>query len=237
MMPRSLSLLVPALFSITYALAAEWGDIEGRIEFAWYTEDVRALRGIVASLEGEGRDDPMRAYYLGLGEYRIALLARGRDEPGARAAAEACIDHLAVANEVRRDFADALALQAACEHLVIGMKAWKAPLLAPRKASQIERARALEPRNPRVMLLAALGRDDGGEVRAQLQKAVAAFEAERQGIAPTPGWGAPDAYVQLARSELARGGGGEARSALERALLLAPDFEAAKRMLATFTAN
>ena len=32
------------------AIAAEWNDVEGRIEFAWYTEDLRALRTVIATL-------------------------------------------------------------------------------------------------------------------------------------------------------------------------------------------
>ena len=237
MFRRSLPVIVPILFSCAPLAAAEWGDIEGRIEYAWYTEDVRALRGVVASLEVGARDDALRAYYLGLGEYRVALLARGHDDGAARAAAEACIDHLDAANAARRDFADALALQSACQSLVMDMKAWKVPLLAPRRTAQLERARMLEPRNPRVLLLAALAEGERDRDIGRLQKAVDAFETERQGVAPTPAWGAPDAYLQLARGELVRGDGAAARNALERALLLAPDFGGARRLLATITAG
>ncbi len=66
---------------------------------------------------------------------------------------------------------------------------------------------------------------------------MAAFETERQDVAPLPAWGAPEGYLQLARAALQRGDAVAARSALERALLLAPEFAAAKRLLATLTAS
>lgn len=235
-MSRSLSVVLSLLFAAAPVAAAEWSDVEGRIQYAWYTEDSRALRAVVTSLEG-GPDGDLRAYYLGFGEYRLALLASGHDREAAKAASEACVDRLRAANEARKDFADAIALQAACQALVTSLKAWKAPLLAPRSASQFKRAHALAPRNPRVLLLEALADDNRERALAGIEKAVAAFEAERQRVAPTPGWGAPDAYLQLARSQLDRGDAAAARSALERALLLAPDFELAKRLMATITAS
>ena len=144
MIRRSLSVVVPLLFAAGIVMAVEWSDVEGRIQYAWYTEDTRALRGVLASLEGGVSDDPLQAYYLGFGQYRLALLGLGRAREAAAKAAENCVDHLAAANEARRDFADALALQAACQGLVASLKAWKAPLLAPRSASQLERALAGE---------------------------------------------------------------------------------------------
>ena len=59
---------------------------------------------------------------------------------------------------------------------------------------------------------------DGTGVRAvaTLQKAVAQFEEERRTVATMPSWGAPEAYLQLARRQLDQGDGAAARSALER---------------------
>ena len=235
MIHRSLSALVLLLFAANTVLAAQWSDVEGRIQFAWYTEDARALGGVLASLEGGANDDPMQAYYLGLGEYRLALLGLGRDQKAAREAAESCIDHLESVNGARRDFADALALQAACQELVASLKAWKMPLRAPGSVAQFGRALRLAPRNPRVLLLAALADSNDDRAYGKLRKAVAAFEEERQGAAALPAWGAPEAYLHLARRQLDRGDSTEARSTLEQALLLAPDFGQARRLMAAIT--
>ncbi|MGD9599044.1 MAG: hypothetical protein AB7G76_05535 [Steroidobacteraceae bacterium] len=223
------------------AFAAEWSDVEGRIEFAWYTEDLRALRGVIGTLpraDAAGdQDGALREYYLGLGYYRVALLTQARDKGSSRAAAEDCVGHLDRALDAHGDFADALGLQAACMKLLATLKPWKSPLLGARSGAQIERALALAPRNPRVLLFGAALDGDPGRAFATLGKAVAAFEAERQGVAPLPAWGAPEAYLQLARSAFGRGDAAAARSALERALLLSPEFTAARRLLATLTAG
>lgn len=235
MILRSLSVLVPLLFAADTVIAAQWSDVEARIQFAWYTEDARALGSVLASLEGGANDDPMQAYYLGLGEYRLALLGLGHDQKAAREAAESCVEHLESIDGVRKDFADALALQAACQELVASLRAWKVPLLAPGHMPQFGRALQLAPRNPRVLLLAALADSDGERAYGRLRKAVAAFEEERQGAATLPAWGAPEAYLHLARRQLDRGDSTVARSTLERALLLAPDFGQARRLMAEIT--
>ena len=237
-MSRRTSLAVLLLSCLpSLACAVEWGDIEGRLQYAWYTEDLRALRAVVASIGSGADDEALRAYYRGYGEYRIALLAQGRDEAAARSAAEACAGHLAAANSAHGSFADALALQATCQALVATLKVWKAPLLGPRSAAQLERAIELAPRNPRVLLFAALAERDGVRAVATLQKAVAQFEEERRTVATMPSWGAPEAYLQLARRQLDQGDGAAARGALERALLLAPGFGQARRLLATITSG
>lgn len=223
------------------AIAAEWNDVEGRIEFAWYTEDLRALRTVIATLpRGDSAstpDEALRDYYLGLGQYRVALLMQPRDKRSAKAAAEQCVVHLDRSLGGRGDFADALALQAACMKLLATLQPWKAPLLGPRSGAQAGRALALAPRNPRVLLVGAALDGDHERAFATLRRAVAAFETERQDVAPLPAWGAPEGYLQLARAALQRGDAVAARSALERALLLAPEFAAAKRLLATLTAS
>lgn len=218
-------------------LAADWPDVEARIQYAWYTADLRTLRGTLSTLAAQAGDDPLRDYYLGFGEYRVTLLAIETDRESARVAAEACIDHLARANDERRDFAEALALQARCQSLLAGLKPWKAPLLAPRSRLLAERALAVAPRNPRVLLLGALADKERGRALAALRRAIDAFEAERERVAATPSWGAPEAYLQLARAQIDNGDAAGARSALERALLLAPQFSAAQHLLATITAG
>ncbi|HNR21694.1 MAG TPA: hypothetical protein PKL49_01585 [Steroidobacteraceae bacterium] len=237
MIRRAAKLLLCATFAPAAALAADWADLEGRIQFAYFTEDVRSLRSTLASPANRTSTDALTDYYLGLGEYRVLLLSIDRDRDAAKRAAEACVDHLDAANGAQRDFADGLALQAACQSLLATLKPWKAPLLTPRSNTLFARAHMLAPRNPRVLLLEALADKDAGTAHGKLQAAVEAFEAERQRVAPIPSWGAAEAYAHLGRIDLERGDAVGARSELERALLLAPDFALARRLLATITAD
>ena len=69
--------------------------------------------------------------------------------------------------------------------------------------------------------------------RAPLQ--LSTFEVERQGVDRTPGWGAAETYAYLGRGYLEQGDVLAARDALERALLIAPDFALARRLLQKIT--
>jgi len=69
------------------------------------------------------------------------------------------------------------------------------------------------------------------------RRAVAAFETERAGPEGLPGWGAAEAYLLLGQDLLAHNDPVGARDALERALLLAPDYAQARRLMAKLIAG
>jgi tetratricopeptide (TPR) repeat protein len=222
-----------------------WLDIENRIEYGYFTEDLRALVDLATSLPPTEDSDALRGYYAGLVHYRLALLSASQDKVRASMSVDRCIANLDDSLKRQGDFPEALALQSVCMSLLVAMKPLRALLVSPKSTAQIERAIKLAPTNPRVLLLDALGDYDrhgafgGGKERviAKLQKAVSAFEAERQQVGPIPGWGAADAYTFLAGSYLDKGKPLEAREALERALLIAPEFALARRMLKRITSG
>jgi hypothetical protein len=238
-------LLLAAVFAMNGAVDAAtdtaWLDVEGRIQYAFYTEDARALADIADQLTNtEGDHEPLQDYYTGLANYRLATLLARRDKERARDAVEHCVDSLDAALKSQTDFAAALALQSACLRTLAVLKPWK-PLAAAKSAGQLERAVKLAPRDPRVLLLEALAKGEDAKLDeralAMLKKATAAFETERQGVERTPGWGAAEAYTYLGRGYLERGDVLQARDALERALLVAPDFAVAKRLLTKITSG
>src|SRR5256885_1931908 len=104
----------------------------------------------------------------------------------------------------------------------------------------IGRALGLAGRDPRVLFIDALSDYQlapelgGNKERAlvKLRRAVAAFELERAGTEQLPGWGAAEAYELLARDLLDHGEALGARDALEHALVLAPEFSQARRLMA-----
>jgi len=222
-----------------------WGDIESRIQYNFYTEDRRALENLADALSTSTSSDPLRRYYAALVNYRISLLTvSGRPEQ-AKAAVDHCVTDLDATLQARDDFADALALQAACLNLLKTFRTLRSPLLGSKSTHQLDKALLAAPRNPRVLLLDAVGEYDrpilhgGSRERAftKLQKAVAAFELERIGVEPVPGWGAADAYAFLARGYLEKGDAIAARGALEHALLLAPEYALARRLLTRITSG
>jgi hypothetical protein len=222
-----------------------WLDVESRIQYGYYTEDPRALAGVMELLAPAESDSAFKRYYAGLANYRLTQLTSARDKGRAKAAAEACVDNVDQALGIQKDFADALALESACLDVLAGLEAWRTPFAASKSGSQIEKARHLGPKNPRVLLLDAVevyerpkaSAADKDRALRGFQQAAAAFEAERQETEHVPGWGAAEAYVYLAKCQLDRGATLDARDALERALLIAPEFAEARRLMTKITSG
>lgn len=240
---RATVVLSLALVAAGNARAADvdWMDVEGRIQYGFYTEDARSLSDVVAQLSRpEEGEDPLRHYYIGLANYRLATLVATKDKSRARQAAARCVSRLDAAVSAKSDFAEGMALQSACLRTLGNLTPWK-PLAGPRSSGQMERAAKLAPKDPRVLLLQALDTDEDGRLDApaiaKLKKATAAFEAERKGAERTPGWGAAEAYARLGQGYLEQGDVLAARDALEHALLLAPDYALARRLMHKITGS
>jgi tetratricopeptide (TPR) repeat protein len=222
-----------------------WLDVESRIQYGYYTEDARSLRGVMELLAPSDTPDATKSYYAGLANYRLTQLTAASDRSRAKDSAQGCVSSLEKALEGRKDFPDALALQSVCLDRLASLEAWRAPFAESKSGSQIEKARHLAPKNPRVLFLDAVEQYERPKSTAAerdhalgvFKLAAAAFEAERQDTEHVPGWGAAEAYLYLAKCYLDRGAALEARDALERALLIAPEFAEARRLMAKFTSG
>jgi hypothetical protein len=223
-----------------------WLDVESRIQYGYYTEDARAFASVLELLAPAESESASKRYYAGLANYRLTQLSAARDKGRAKVTAEACVDNLEQAVKLQQapqDGADALALESACLDLLAGLEAWRAPFAASKSGSLIEKARHADPKNPRVLLLDAVevyerpksSAADKDRALRGFKQAIAAFEAERRGSEHVPGWGAAEAYVYLAKCQLDRGATLDARDALERALLIAPEFAEARRLMTKIT--
>jgi tetratricopeptide (TPR) repeat protein len=216
-------------------------DLESRIQYSYYTEDLHALQNLVDSLQGDTQTDAFHGYYVGLASYRLALLYAERAPDKAKSLFERCVSGLDESLKARPEFAEALALQAACLHRVGALASLAVPLSGHRSGSEMRRALELAPKNPRVLLLEAVEvqtrpqTSQRDNTLATLQQSVAAFETERTGPETLPSWGEAEAYAYLARGYLAQGDAIAARGALEHALLIAPDFALAHRLMKRIT--
>ncbi len=243
-----LRLMLVILLGLTrWAAAADtdWRDLESRIQYAWYTEDARDLAGQEASLSALPAPDALRSYYLALIQLHEAQLALVRtpgsaapDVAAADRAAAGCIRSADTALESQPTDAPLLALQSLCMDIRSRARSVAVPFAGSRSRAQMQRALQSAPQDPRVRLLAAQLSYEAArstQERAQLlvsfQSAVDAFELERQGLERIPSWGAAEAWQGLAQVYLDRGDAIAARSALEQALLLVPDYKSAHRLL------
>lgn len=220
--------------------------IESRIEGGYFRQDAAALRALAVTLSTHelrvangAPDEKWRDYYSALLAYRLALLAK-TDEARAWPLTQRCISALNDSLALDADSAEALALQSACLALQSHLDPWRSPFAAPRSQSRIDKALKLAPRNPRVLLLDALGDRQrpklfGGDTQrtfALLQRSVSAFEAQHPPAGGLPDWGAADAFTCLAQEYLTRGDTVAARNMLERALLVAPNYTQARSLMA-----
>jgi tetratricopeptide (TPR) repeat protein len=221
-------------------------DLEARVEYGYFTEDTRTLEGLAAPPTGEEAKEGMRSYYAALAGYRLALLDSEKDKTKARSAAEECVGSVDRAQEATPAAvpAESLALQGACLELLAQLSPLRAPLAGTKSKSQIQKALKLAPRNPRVLLLDAIVASDRAAKGAErdltlgkLKKAIVALEGERQEVVHAPAWGLADAYTYLGRMYLDRGETVAARDALEHALLAAPEFQQARRLMTKITSG
>jgi tetratricopeptide (TPR) repeat protein len=233
-------LTAPGSEAATAAATADsgWLDLESRIQYGYMTEDTRSLTNLTERLWSADSPDSFQSYYAALLAYRLSQVAAADTAVKAKWV-ERCLSSLDRAIDQRKDFADALALQSACLERLADLKPWRARFLEPHSLAQIRKALQLAPKNPRVMLLDAVGdyerspsaSGDRERAFAKFKKVVEAFENERQDVEHVPGWGAAEAYLFLARSYLDHGDAVAARDALERALLIAPEYVEAKRLM------
>ncbi len=232
-------------------------DTEARVQYSYYTADARALQQIAATLDQAASSGASataaQSYLVALVRYRQAQLALREladkstvklnppDNPAAARYAKQCLDVLEQASLPGVEAPETLGMQAACSALLGRASLLAAPLANSRSASQLRSAALADARNPRVRLIAAtvnFAREiDNAEARPRLRddllQVAALFELERRDAVSVPSWGGAEAYWYLARVLLAEGDGVAARSAVEQALLLAPDFVAARELVAS----
>ena len=221
--------------------AEELEDAASRIQYAYYTSDARALEAVATLVEGFEVDsglEALRAYHLAYAQWRLAQLLTVRSQSGSRStivrAMEACAKHSQEAVIADARFADAYAIQAACPasariaSLTLGGKGNSDRTSC--RARALDAAASLAPDNPRVRLIAALcaGETEDPE---KLRQLVAAFDAAPPRTSRTPDWGHAESLALLGRSYLTRGEPVAARDALERALVIAPDYRTAQEWL------
>ncbi|HEY1892258.1 MAG TPA: hypothetical protein VGG63_17815 [Steroidobacteraceae bacterium] len=235
----------PAAASVPVAQSdAYWLHIERRIESGYFQQDAASLIALAGSLSvtdgaAGASDEEWRNYYSALVAYRLALLAR-TDEVRAWPFTQQCVDRLDRVLVIDTGSAEALALQSACLALQSNLDPWRSPLAAPMSRARLEKALKLAPHNPRVLLLGALATGErpvfyGGDTQqafALMERAVSAFERQGPPVPGLPGWGAADAFTYMAQDYLTRGEPLAARNVLERALLVAPQFTQARRLMA-----
>jgi hypothetical protein len=245
LLPRFRSLLLlPLCAAALFAGAQQGGDLEARILYAFHSEDTNQLASLIQTLstqlQGGGADSALR-FHLAHAEYRFGLLSGEKHVRNAESAFTECIDQLKLVLEQDADSVEALSLQSACYSNLARFRKMEAALLRSRAAARLDAARKIAPRNPRVVFLTAIdglsrakpASTENSQAYAELQLAAQLFEQSSATSVDVPGWGHAEAYLELGRQFQLRGDVLGARNWIEKSLIVAPDFKAAQRQLAS----
>ena len=213
--------------------------ITSRAQTAYLSEDAAGLGRLEASTRAWAQSkDPLELYTYAFVQFRLLQLAvKQNREDAAEKAGKACVTALDAALEGSARFTEGHALQSACYGYLANLGGLGAIRNGSRSGSSIEKALAQAPRNPRVILVDAMGYyfrpsfvgGDQKKACARFLEAVTAFERDEgaNGIR----WGAPEAHYWVGRCKRAEGDREAERQFFERALQLAPTFAAARRAL------
>jgi tetratricopeptide (TPR) repeat protein len=212
-------------------------EARAQITDGWHRLDRAQLAEAAAACSRATSDRSYAAvahYYAGLAIYHQTALVRDDRDVQLRLFNEAG-SHLEKAVAGRSDFADALALLATVYGRKIVLQPASAFVLGPKLDGQMKRALKLEPDNPRVVLLAAIGdfnrpkmwggsRERGleGMMRAADLFAREAEAGGRESLLPD--WGREEVHAWVGLAHLEAGRQAEADAAFQRALAVAPEY-------------
>jgi hypothetical protein len=225
--------------------SVELDDAAARLQYAFYTGDTRSIEEVLALLQGaevEPRFAGARGYQLAYGHWKLAqLYAQPMDERAqsdmksiARKAAQRCAREAKAAIAHDANQAELYAIEATCDDFAPDARGGGSPACARSRA--MKHALTLAKDNPRVQLIQSLcqqGKTADPAAIDRWRAVVATFEAAPPSRPGQPDWGHAEALVLLGESYLQRGDPVAARDALERALVMAPDYRQAQRLLQT----
>lgn len=223
---------------------AKWADSASReIDAANAAGDLNRLTNAAAMLDRVltvTPNDPLLLYYRALALYRSSTIYTGmkKNDEAKRTLDEA--DTLLEQATAKSPTADALALRSSVMGLTIGLSGnpLSGMTLGPKASGLLDRAKGMEPKNPRVWLISGMSAMftpkmfGGGADRAEddLKKAIALFDGDRP-VAPAPSWGKADAYIWLGQALQKNDKTDEARTAYQKALEIQPGNQWVQRVL------
>jgi tetratricopeptide (TPR) repeat protein len=222
---------------------AELDDAAARMQYAFYTGDSQGIETILKNLEQFQVEDSLaanKAYQLAYGNWKLSQLylqplAGQQPRPNGKSlaskAAQACVREARRAAELDASNAEAMAVEAVCDGHSATAHAGSTGCA---NSKPLRTANGLAPNNPRIKLVQAMCTQSKAADPAAVERwraVVESFEAAPPSRPGKPDWGHVEALTLLGESYLQRGDPVAARDALERALVMAPDYRQAQQLL------
>ena len=207
------------------------------INSAYYAGDTAALEQLRSELNEANSDDALLAGYL---DWRAAsiLVGNGNDKAADKILkrGQATLEALV---EKTPDSAEAWALLSTTLGMRIGIRPMTRGMTMGRRADKaIDTALALEPDNPRVLLISAIGKLNkpsmfGGDKEAAMQELDAAINTVAVHGTGRYAWGGVDAYVWRGIALKRAGENAAAVADFDRALAVVPSYGWAEQLRAS----
>jgi len=222
---------------------AELDDAAARMQYAYYTGDSQAIETILKNLEQFQVEDslaPNKAYQLAYGNWKLSQLylqplANQSPRPNGKSlaskAAQTCVHNARQAVELDASNAEAMAVEAVCDGHSATARAGSTGCA---NSKPLRTANGLAPNNPRIKLVQAICTESKPTDPTAIERwraVVASFEGAPPSRPGKPDWGQVEALTMLGETYLQRGDPVAARDALERALVMAPDYRQAQQLL------
>lgn len=228
--------------AMAQASQEELSDLVGRIEYSFYAGDTSALKQTLEALEKMDVDDARRADQintLDFGRWKLAqLLAEKKQQGDAGDLADRCTESIEIRKFSKQAKAEHEALLAACYAVLAEARFVRTLWYRGSVDEHLEKATKFDPKSLQVKFVAAWAKayrePATPETYAALKQSVAAF-ADNAGRLQDTGWGYAEALYLLGKAELARHDNLAARNALERAVVIAPDYVAVQTLLKQLT--
>lgn len=242
-----LVLLSLSVTSAAYAQSTEEAILSGKamIEAAMKqatSEDLFKARAYFERMLSGKQHEALVRYYIAYCDYRYAT-AYARREQNAEDKMEKYLDdavtHLEAAIKLDDNFAEAHALLASCYGQQISTNFLLGMTLGPKSSAAMSKALQLQPENPRLVMLDAISKHFtpamfGGDKELALagfKRSAEIFEKQTKTSTIQPDWGHAEAYAWIGVALLDQNKKTEAKTALERALVIDPDFGWVKHVL------
>jgi tetratricopeptide (TPR) repeat protein len=249
--------LLASFATVAVAKEEDFGDLVARIQFDSYAADPRALQQDVQSLKQLEVDEStalLRHYYLAYGHMKLSEALATKDRSDAKRAASECVRHaddvvgqepkrMSARERARVDmlYGELWAIKGTCAateaelSLLPGSTIVSLSSLSSSKAR--EKALLTAPNDPRVQLLAAIylikhakSTQEKDDALRKMRSVADLFDALPNDQPDMPDWGQAEALAWTAQCYLERGDKIAARNAIERALVLAPDYAWARSL-------